>query len=114
MRTDPSKPIRAGDLPHVVAIVAPAGTVAASESIVEDEVAASIVVVPITFQAPERFGAGGVQSQTAYTVSMRYRTDLRASFVFRERCCTQREFYVRSIVPSDRRDAVDCRCVTDG
>src|SRR5688572_28575973 len=114
MRTDLGKPIRAGDLRHAGAIVAPAGTASVTESVVEDDVPASIVIVPVPFQSPERLGAGGVQSQTAYTVSFRYRTDLRASYLFREACCTQREFRILSIVPSDRRDAVDCRCVTDG
>jgi head-tail adaptor len=112
VRTDTSKPLRAGDLSHTGSIIAPPGTLAAEEVEVDSEVPASIVVVPVSFQSPERFAAGGLQAQTTYTVSTRYRTDVRASYVFVEDCCTQRRFEILSVVPSDRRDALDMRCVT--
>lgn len=114
MRTDTSKPLRAGDLSHTGSIIAPAGTLAADEVEVDSEVPASIVAVPVAFQSPERIAVGGVQAQTVYTVSTRYRTDVQPSYVFVEDCCTQRRFEILSVVPSDRRDAIDMRAVTVG
>lgn len=114
MRTDTSKPLKAGDLRHLGSIIAPAGTLAVDETVVERRVPASIVVVPVAFQSPERIAAGGVQAQTAYTVSLRYRTDVPASYVFQEDCCTRRRFEILGVTPSDRRDAIDMRCVTVG
>lgn len=114
MRRDTSKPIRSGDLSHRGSIVAPAGTLAVAEQVVAAQVPASIVVVPVQFQSPERFAGGGVQAQTSYTVSIRYRTDVQASYLFVEECCTRRRFEILAVTPSDRRDAVDMRCVTVG
>lgn len=114
MSRDTSKPLRAGELNHTVTIHAPAGTKAVAAQDIATGVPAAISVVPIQFQAPERLGAGGLQVQTSYEVAMRYRTDLIAAYVLREECCTQREFQILAVTPSDRRDAIDLRCVTVG
>lgn len=108
--------LRASDLRHhTVTITAPAGTVEVDESTVASRVPAAITVTPPQFQVRgEQFGGGALQASTEYTVSLRYRTDLAPSFVLVEECCTQRRFQILSIVPTDRRDAVDIRCVTQG
>jgi hypothetical protein len=111
---DTSKPLVAGDLRHTVMIVAPAGVLAATESEVDSGVPTSIVVAPNLFQRTESLAVGGLQAQTVYTVSVRYRTDLSPAYTLVEECCTQRRFQIVAIVPSDRRDAVDMTCVTAG
>lgn len=95
-------------------IVAPAGTLAVDESVVEAHVPMSVTVLPPQFQGREAQAGGALQTQTVYTVGARYRTDLSASYVLVEECCTERRFQIISIVPSDRRDAVDMTCVTQG
>lgn len=112
MRRDTSKPLRAGDLSHTVTIKAPAGVAAAGETTIETGVAAAITVDMAAFQTPEALAAGGLATQTRYTVSVRYRTDIVASYVIEEECCTQRTFQIVGVIPSDRRDALDLRCVT--
>lgn len=114
MRRDTSKPLRAGDLRHYLTLEAPAGAIDVEASDLETHVPAAITVVPVNFQNRENQQAGGLQTATAYTVTVRYRTDLVASYVWREECCTQRRFQILSIIPSDRRDAVDMTCVTAG
>jgi hypothetical protein len=111
-----SQPLRASDLWHSLTVHAPAGTqetVAAAEDLFT-RVPAAITVVPVQFQSPERLDLGGVQSATRYVVSLRYRTDVKADYVLVEECCTARRFQILSIVPSDRRDAIDMTCVTSG
>lgn len=110
----PPRRVTAGDRSHLVTIKAPAGTVAENEETIEEHVPAAITVTPIEFQRPEGLGVGGLQSQVAYTVNMGYRTDLRHSFVLEEECCTARTFQIISMVPADRRDAIEMRCVTAG
>lgn len=114
MRRDTSKPMRAGDLSHTVRIVAPAGVMAAGETEIEADVPAAVTAAPAAFQSRETLAGGGLQAQTLYVVSVRYRTDLAASLELVEECCTARRFRIVSIVPSDRRDAVDMTCVTTG
>lgn len=114
MRTSTASPLRASDLRHYVTVTAPAGTVSEDVQDVETRVPASISVVPPNFQSRESFQAGGLQSQTVYTVTLRYRTDLRPDYVIREECCTERRFQILAIVPSDRKDAIDMTCVTAG
>ncbi|HJT96615.1 MAG TPA: head-tail adaptor protein [Mycobacterium sp.] len=114
MRRDPTKYLRAGDLSHRLTLEAPAGTIGAEASNIDEHVPAAITVVPVNFQTTEGLAAGGLQTATRYTVSVRYRTDISPAYVWREECCTQRRFQIVSIVPSDRRDAVDMTCVTAG
>jgi hypothetical protein len=108
--------LRAGDLLHSITIHAPAGTqetVATAQDLFTG-VPTAITVVPVQFQSPERLDLGGLQTSTRYVVSLRYRTDVKASYVLVEECCTARRFQILSIVPSDRRDAIDMTCVTSG
>lgn len=114
MRTNTSAPLRASDLRHYVTISAPAGVLSADATVVVEREPASIAVTPPNFQRNEALAAGGLQTQTLYTVSLRYRTDLRADYAIVEECCTERRFQILSIVPSDRRDAIDMTCVTAG
>jgi hypothetical protein len=106
--------LTAGELQHSVTIQAPAGVVAVAAVDVETGVPAAISVTPPQFQSREALNVGGLQTATQYLVSLRYRTDVVASYVLLEDCCTQRRFQILSVVPSDRRDAVDLLCVTNG
>lgn len=110
----PARRVTAGDRSHLLTIQAPAGTIAALESEIEEHVPAAITVTPIEFQRPEALGGGGLQAQTSYTVNVGYRTDLRPDFVLVEECCTERRFQIVAIIPTDRRDAIEMRCVTAG
>lgn len=111
---DTNKPLTSGQLSHTLTIEAPAGTLAVLASDVATRVPAAITVVPPQFQSREGLQLGGVQSQTVYTVSLRWRTDVQPSYVLIEDCCTLRRFQILNIVPSDRRDALDMTCVTSG
>lgn len=104
----------AGERSHLVDILAPAGTLADDEGIVEEAVSASVVPWPISAQRGEAMGLGGVQGQTMYTVNITYRTDVPSSFVLQERCCTRRRFQILAVVPADKRDSLDLTCVTNG
>lgn len=107
--------MRAGDLNHRVTITAPAGVLDETLPVnVDTSVPMSITVVPLQFQSRENLNLGGLQTQTIYTLACRYRTDLKPTFVLVEQCCTQRTFQILSIVPGDRKDAVDMTCVTSG
>lgn len=112
MRRDTSKPLRAGDLSHRVSIVAPAGVAAADESTIETGVQAAITVTPVAFQSKEGIAVGGIQVSTVYTVSVRYRTDLRPDYRIDEECHTGRRFQIQAMAPSDLGDAIDMTCVT--
>lgn len=113
MSRDPSKPLRAGELNHFVTITAPPGVLHESDTVaVADNVPMAITVLPLQFQERERLGQGGLQTQTIYTLTCRYREDLRPSFVLAEQCCTTRTFQILAIVPSDRKDALDMTCTT--
>ena len=107
--------MRAGDLHHRLTITAPIGVL--DESVVVDvdtSVPMKIDALPLQFQPRERLDAGGVQTQTIYTVACRYRTDVKPAYVLKEVCCTQRTFQILSIIPSDRKDRLDMTCVTSG
>lgn len=108
------KRITAGERSHLVDILAPAGTFADNETLVEAKVPASIVPWPVGSQPQESLGLGGVQNTTKYTVNIGYRTDVPSSYVAQELCCTQRRFQITAVVPSDRRDALDLTCVVNG
>src|SRR5690349_9970860 len=102
MAREPGKPLRAGDLSHMLTLESPAGVSGADASDLDEHVPAAITVVPVNFQNREGLQAGGLQTVTAYTVSVRYRTDLSPAYVWREECCTRRRFQIVSIIPSDR------------
>lgn len=114
MRRDTTKYLRAGDLRHTLTLRAPADVSGPTAVDLETGVPAAITVVPVNFQAAEAIQAGGLQTATRYTVSVRYREDLSPAYVWVEECCTERTFQILSIVPSDRRDAIDMTCVTAG
>lgn len=107
--------MRAGELRHSVTIQAPIGVISDTVTTdVDEHVPMKIEVLPPAFQQREQLAGGGLSTQTLYTVTCRYRTDLLASYTLIEQCCTQRTFQILSIVPRDKRDAVDMTCVTNG
>jgi len=107
--------MKVGELRHTVTVVAPIGVLDESESVtVDSDVPTRIEALPAQFQQREILATGGLRTQTLYTVGMRYRTDLRASYVLQENCCTQRLFQILAVVPSDRRDSIEMTCVTNG
>lgn len=104
-----------GQLRHTVTIQAPIGVLDEALPVdVATTVPAKIEALPPGFQQRENLQTGGLRTQTIYTVTMRYREDLRASYVLVEQCCTQRTFQILAIIPRDRRDGVDMTCVTNG
>jgi hypothetical protein len=107
--------MRAGELRHTVSITAPIGVLDEAVAVdVATSVPAKIEVVPLAFQRRENLQTGGLRTETLYSVTMRYRTDMEASYVLREACCTERLFQILAIIPSDRRDAIEMTCVTNG
>jgi head-tail adaptor len=109
------RPLTAGELVwHRVTIHAPAGVVTETPMDVATGVPAAIHAWPQTAQPSEAFAAGALQTQTFYGVALRYRGDLTLAMVLREECHTQRQLQILAIVPSDRGDALDLRCVTEG
>ena len=104
-----------GQLRHTVTIQAPIGVLSETVPVdVATSVPTKIEVVPLAFQQRENLAGGGLRTQTLYNVAMRYRTDLKASYVLVENCCTQRTFQIVAIIPSDRRDMTEMTCVTNG
>lgn len=106
--------LSSGDLKHNVTVYAPAGVLDDDAVNVDAGVPAKIEVLPPAFQARESLALGGPRTQTLYNVTVRYREDLKASFVLNEECHTQRAFQILSVVPSDRGDFVEMTCVTNG
>lgn len=107
--------MKVGLLRHRVTIQAPIGVLDEVAAVdVATAVPAAIAVVPLAFQQRENLQTGGLRTQTLYSVTMRYRTDLRASYVLNEACCTARTFQILAIIPGDRRDVVEMTCVTNG
>jgi len=107
--------MNAGELRHRMTIQAPIGVLSETDAVnIDTGVPMKIDVLPLPFQGRERLAAGGVQAQTIYTVTCRYREDIRQSCVLNEECCTHRVFQILAIIPSDRRDALDMTCVTNG
>jgi head-tail adaptor len=107
--------MRAGELRHQMTIQAPIGVLHETESVdVDSLVPMKIDVLPLAFQARENLALGGPQTQTVYTVTCRYRTDIKPAYVLKEECCTERTFQILAVIPSDRRDALDMTCVTSG
>jgi Phage head-tail joining protein len=109
---DTAKPLKSSELKHLVTIDAPAGTLAETQTTLATRVPAAITVISPQFQAREAMAHGGLMAQLFYMVSLRYRTDVHPSLVLVEECCTQRRFQIQSVIPSDRRDAIDMMCVT--
>lgn len=104
-----------GSLRHTVTIQAPIGVLSETETVnIGTSVPMSIAVLPVQFQARERLEAGGLQYQTLYTVTARYREDVKPAYVLLEECCTRRQFQILSIIPGDRKDVLDMTCVTNG
>lgn len=105
----------AGSLSHRVTVEAPLGVLSDTDAVnIATSLPVAVVVVPLQFQAKESLAAGGLHTQTLYTVTCRYREDMQASFVLREECCTHRVFQILAIIPSDRRETLDMTCVTNG
>ena len=106
--------MRTGELRHIVSVQAPIGVLSETVAVdVDPYVRVKITVLPLAFQGREALGLGGVQAQTIYTVTARYREDISRSYVLREQCCTQRVFQIVAIVPGDRRDVIDMTCVVN-
>lgn len=103
-----------GELRHPMTIHALAGTDAVAATDVATNVPMKITVVPLAFQQRELLDAGGLRTQTLYNIACRYRTDMKAAYVLVEQCCTQRTFQIVAIIPSERKDALDMTCVTNG
>lgn len=107
--------MEAGQLRHVVTIQAPLGVLSDSGPVdIQTSVPAAVVVLPPQFQPREALALGGLQNQTIYTLTCRYREDVRPAYVLREECCTRRVFQILAIIPSDMRDWLDMTCVTNG
>jgi hypothetical protein len=104
-----------GSLRHVVTIQAPIGVLSETVPVdVASSVPMALIVLPLAFQARETLALGGVQSQTIYTATCRYREDIRPAYVLREECCTHRVFQILAVIPGDKRDSLDMTCVTNG
>lgn len=114
MAKTPIKSFAVGELKHAVTIQAPPRTLAVTATDIETSVPMKIAAVPLAFQAREYRAAGGLQASTVYTVTCRYREDILQAYTLVEECCTQRTFQILAIIPSDRRDALDMTCVTNG
>lgn len=104
--------LRAGDLRHRVTVHAPAGTKAVAAVDVAPRVPAKIA--PLLPTGREALEDGGVQSQIGCIVTMRYRTDVQASYLLIEHCCTERRLQIQSITPSEDGRAIQMNCVTVG
>jgi head-tail adaptor len=111
-------PVAAGSLRHRVTLHAPAGTRGTGDPATASNLATGIPVkiesVPLQFQQQERIAAGGINSQTLYTITMRYRSDVAKDLVLVEECCTERTFQIVSMIPSDKLDWLDLTCVVAG
>jgi hypothetical protein len=104
-----------GSLRHFVTIQAPIGVLSDSTAVdVDTSVPMAFAVVPLAFQPRESLALGGLQTQTLYTATCRYREDVRPAYVLREECCTQRVFQILAIIPGGKRDSLDMTCVTNG
>ena len=107
--------MNAGSLKHIVDVQAPIGVLDEANAVtVAEGVRAAIDVLPLAFQQREQIQVGGLRTQTLYTVTCRYRTDLRPDLVLLEQCCTRRTFQILAIIPSDQRESIDMTCVTNG
>ena len=106
--------MRAGELRHIVSVQAPVGVLHESEVVeIDGNVRMKIDVLPLQFQGSEAMGLGGVQAQTKYTLTARYRTDISRAYVIRELCCTQRVFQIVAVIPNRQRDELQMTCVTN-
>lgn len=105
----------AGSLFHRVTVEAPIGVLSDTDPVnVDTSLPMAIAVLAPQFQPRESLALGGLQTQTIYTVTCRYRDDIRASYVLKEECCTKRVFQILAVVPSDKRESLDMTCVTNG
>jgi hypothetical protein len=106
----------AGQRRHRVTIQAPPGVVdeTGNPVVLESSVPMQITVAPLGFQSQESLTqpGGGLRAQTIYTLNCAYRDDVKTFHQVIEECCTQRQFEILAVTPTDRRDALDLRCVT--
>lgn len=103
-----------GSLRHLVTIRAPAGVIAEAPVDLQTSVPMAIEVWPPEAQQREFLALGGLQTQTIYTLTCRYRTDILPAYVLVEQCCTQRTFQIVATIPSDRHDGLAMTCLTAG
>jgi head-tail adaptor len=105
--------LRAGELNHRVSLYAPSGTVnAGSPSTLAMGIAARIT--PLTIQQRERLAAGGLQGQSVYIITIRYRADVTHDLELVEECCNERTFRILSMIQSERLELLELTCsVTD-
>lgn len=104
--------LTSGELRHWMNIEAPIGVLHESEPVS----IATAVPMSVDEETPvlEQQALGGLRTETHYKLRSRYRTDVKASYVLLEQCCTQRRFEVLAVVPGERRDEMRFRCVTNG
>lgn len=107
--------MEAGNLRHAMTIQAPIGVLSDTDAVdIDTSVPTAVAVLPLQFQPKENLSLGGLNSQTFYTLTCRYREDVKPAYVLKEECCTQRTFQIVAIIPGDRRDWLDMTCVTNG
>jgi len=109
--------VRAGDYRHRLTIRAPKGVLDESAAVdVATMVRARIIELELPFQEREHLGLGGLLTAVTYAIHVRYRTDIRPSYILVEGpCCPlPRTFQVVTIVPTDRRTEIKLTCVTEG
>jgi hypothetical protein len=104
-----------GSLRHRVTVQAPIGVLDETQPVdVGTGVPMALEPLPLPFQRNEFLASGGLQTQTLYTATCRYREDIRTAYILREECCTQRVFQILSIIPGERQDSLGMTCVTNG
>lgn len=104
-------PVASGKMTHRLNIFAPAGTSAVAAVNIASGIPAAIEALPLQFQQNERLALGGVQAQTVYTITVRYRDDVLKTYTLIEECHTERSFQILQIIPSDRMDWLELTCV---
>lgn len=105
-------PVASGEMRHRLTLFAPEGT--RDQGSPEDlatGIPAKITAVPLQFQQQERLAAGGLRTQTLYTVVIRYRDDVQEDLQLIEECCTARTFQILSIIPDDKLVDLELTCV---
>jgi head-tail adaptor len=105
-------PVASGQMRHRLTLYAPEGTRGAgSPDELATDIPARIEAVPLQFQQQERIAAGGLRGQTLYTVTIRYRDDVREDLQLIEECCTERTFHILSMIPDDTLQWLELTCV---
>ena len=105
-------PVASGQMRHRLTLYAPDGTRGqGSPDELDTGIPAKIEAVPLQFQQQERIAAGGVRGQTLYTITLRYRDDVREDLQLIEECCTERTFHILSMIPDDKLQFLELTCV---